>query len=283
MAKTLTIAVCSHNKNFLLLDTIKECQKFRGNDVKLIIVHSGNEGISISSNLADMYYFNEKMGGLSTKRNFAISKCTTDYIAFMDDDCIPGEGWIEYILSGFKKDENVKSVVGRIKQYTDKGSQHFDKRLDYDKMGDNPRLIRLTAFRFVNIMKIGTGGNMAFCADIFAKIGNFDENLGAGSIAYAGEDKDILYRVLKAGYSIYYEPKAVIYHNDTIGENNLLYMAYRYSYGTQAILRKHGDFCCIILYLLGLSKYLLEYIFSISDKARRQIVFNLLKGLLGIR
>jgi len=37
------------------------------------------------------------MGGLSNARNKAIDACTGDYIAFIDDDATPLDGWLEVI------------------------------------------------------------------------------------------------------------------------------------------------------------------------------------------
>ena len=39
----------------------------------------------------------------------------------------------------------------------------------------------------------------------------------------------------------------------------------------------------IIFYILGMSKYLLDYIFSIYDRHKRKISLNMLKGFLGIK
>ena len=58
----------------------------------------------------------------------------------------------------------------------------------------------------------GSGGNFAVRRDVWSGLGGFDERLGAGSTGQAAEDMDFIYRMLAAGETILYEPRAVIYH-----------------------------------------------------------------------
>ncbi len=280
MDKSVTIVICSHNKNNLLLNTIRECQRFRQANSFLFVIHSGDQGAISDTDTVDFYHYDKDMKSLSAKRNIAISECKTKYIMFTDDDCIPDPEWVTNTLKCFLINSDIKCVTGSVKRLINYGVK--SDRLDYDKMGSTPRLIKFKIFNFVNIMKLGTGGNMSFDSKIFEEIGKFDELLGTGTLAYAGEDRDILYRVLKSGYSIYYEPNAIVYHNDTT-KKNAYRVAYRYGYGTQMVLKKHNDLRCHILYVLGLSKYFLNYLLSIFETDRRLIEFNLIKGFLGLK
>lgn len=53
---------------------------------------------------------------------------------------------------------------------------------------------------------------MLFRRALFARIGLFSESLGPGTPARAGDDKDVFYRVLAAGYRIAYDPARIIWH-----------------------------------------------------------------------
>jgi GT2 family glycosyltransferase len=75
---------------------------------------------------------------------------------------------------------------------------------------------------------VGTGGNFAARRDWLLRAGGFDERLGAGSPGGAGEDMDILYRLLRAGARIRYEPQAVVFHERQPRDRRL---ASRSSYG----------------------------------------------------
>jgi GT2 family glycosyltransferase len=59
---------------------------------------------------------------------------------------------------------------------------------------------------------VGTGGNFAARRDGLQRAGGFDERLGAGSPGGAGEDMDLLYRLLRAGARIRYDPQVLVFH-----------------------------------------------------------------------
>ncbi|MFL6198014.1 MAG: glycosyltransferase family 2 protein [Thermoanaerobaculia bacterium] len=75
---------------------------------------------------------------------------------------------------------------------------------------------------------VGTGGNFAARREWLLRAGGFDERLGAGSPGGAGEDMDLLYRLLRAGARIHYEPRAVVFHERQPRERRL---ASRSAYG----------------------------------------------------
>ena len=88
---------------------------------------------------------------------------------------------------------------------------------------------------------VGTGGNFAARREWLLRAGGFDERLGAGSPGGAGEDMDLLYRLLRAGARIRYEPRAVVFHERQPRERRL---ASRSAYG-------RGIGACCGLWLRG--------------------------------
>jgi SAM-dependent methyltransferase len=65
--------------------------------------------------------------------------------------------------------------------------------------------------RGVPVWRIGAGANMAFRREVFDQIGLFDTRLGAGASG-CSEDSEFWYRMLAAGMSIVYEPRAAVWH-----------------------------------------------------------------------
>ena len=88
---------------------------------------------------------------------------------------------------------------------------------------------------------VGTGGNFAARRDWLLRVGGFDERLGAGSPGGSGEDMDLLYRLLRAGARIRYEPRAVVFHERQPRDRRL---ASRSAYG-------RGIGACCGLWLRG--------------------------------
>ncbi len=58
---------------------------------------------------------------------------------------------------------------------------------------------------------IGAGANMAIRREAFARVGPFDERLGAGAAGCSG-DSELWYRLLAEGWRCAYEPAAAVSH-----------------------------------------------------------------------
>ena len=69
--------------------------------------------------------------------------------------------------------------------------------------------------------ELGATANAAFRATAFTdpEIGLMDVALGPGTATGVGEDSYLLYRIVRAGYTVVYEPSAVVWHRhrDTPG------------------------------------------------------------------
>jgi GT2 family glycosyltransferase len=63
------------------------------------------------------------------------------------------------------------------------------------------------------VYPVGVSANMALRkSSIVECIGLFDEALGAGTPAVGGEDSELFARILRAGYCIVYDPRALSWH-----------------------------------------------------------------------
>jgi GT2 family glycosyltransferase len=60
--------------------------------------------------------------------------------------------------------------------------------------------------------RFGTGANMAFRRAVFAGIGPFDPALDVGTPTEGGGDLEMYFRVLQEGYTLVYEPRALVRH-----------------------------------------------------------------------
>ena len=60
--------------------------------------------------------------------------------------------------------------------------------------------------------RLGVGTNMAFRRETLAALGGFDPRLDVGTATRGGGDLDMLYRTMLAGWTVVYEPDAVVRH-----------------------------------------------------------------------
>jgi hypothetical protein len=59
---------------------------------------------------------------------------------------------------------------------------------------------------------LGGGLNMAFRVETLRDIGGFDPLLGPGAPLRSADDHDVLYRLLRGGWEVAYDPEVVISH-----------------------------------------------------------------------
>ena len=89
---------------------------------------------------------------------------------------------------------------------------------------------------------LGSGANMAFRRELFDRIGLFLPELDAGTRTEGGGDLEILYRTLKHGYPVAYEPRALAWHRHRTEPEQLIEQIGSWSIATFAMLesvRRH--------------------------------------------
>lgn len=148
-------------------------------------------------------YIEQDKRGLSASRNRALDAATGAILAVTDEDCFASRGWIEAALEGFG---DADAVTGPI----------------LPPPGDPPpgmcplslRLSRETKTYVARTppWEVGSGANFAARVETLRKIGGWDERLGVGSPGLAGEDIDIVDRLLASGGSITYLGDAAMHH-----------------------------------------------------------------------
>ena len=160
--------------------------------------------------------------GLSAARNLGARAASGDVLAFTDDDCVPDLAWVTALTHAFAPD--VGAVTGPMLPLptSEPGLVPVSSRASLEpRRFDGPALP----------WEVGTGGNTSIRRDVFERLAGFDERLGVGTDARAGEDLDLYRRMLGAGEVIVYEPDAVCRHEQKTPSERT---ARRWAYGMGA-------------------------------------------------
>jgi GT2 family glycosyltransferase len=79
---------------------------------------------------------------------------------------------------------------------------------------------------------------MAFRRSALAAVGGFDEKMGPGTRLRAGEDVDVFWRLLRAGWLGRFDPDAVVTHHQWRGRRQAVRLTYAYGIGGGAVAAK---------------------------------------------
>ena len=149
----------------------------------------------------------EPMPGKCRAQNRAIPMASGSLLVFLDDDVEVTPGWLGAVAHFFEEFPH-EVMQGSIRmREQDREDPELQKGLQ------RYRTIDFIEYRFApgRKLKTLTGGNMAIRRGVFDRIGLFNEKLGPGR-AGISEDVEFAKRVLDAGYSIGYEPRAAVYN-----------------------------------------------------------------------
>lgn len=243
----LSVIICTRNRAKPLAATLQRFaeQRFLDDyDYELIVVDNCSNA-EFGDTMADfvlrhpfladrLFILREDQPGLSRARNRGLSKASGDIIVFTDDDVLVAENWLDEIRREFS-DPNLFMLGGRVllarDTLQDVAIYTPDQRLE-------------TAFPSGG--SLGMGANMAFRREVFDRVGVFDVRLGAGTFFAGGEDIELFYRALKAGYKFVYAPNVLVHHDhDRETSEQACRLIYGYGKANAAYIIKHvlrGDY-----------------------------------------
>ena len=226
---SVAVVVCTRDRPESLMKCLKSLQALTLAADEIIVVDNAPKNTQ-TRNIVEKFdgvrYVIEPEPGLSIARNTGIKNCHSDIIAFTDDDIAVHPGWLEQLQSAFSS-AKIMAVTGIVLP-TDLETESqvlFEFSYGYLNNGYKPQtfdesFMKRHQSRGTPVWDIGAGANMAFKREIFEKVGNFDQRLGAGASG-CSEDSEMWYRILMAGWHCRYVPAAVVYHTHRQDTSNL--------------------------------------------------------------
>ncbi|QJD58660.1 glycosyltransferase family 2 protein [Pseudomonas sp. gcc21] len=166
--------------------------------------------------------------GAARARNYGLEHSLGEFIFFPDDDCEFVNDILQDVDEYFKANPSVSVCAGRCIERDGSDSViQFSGSASYLTLDDH-------AGKFVE-------ATMFFRRDAITRV-LFDEQLGVGTFHGAEEGRDVVIRMLKEGFSIYYDPRFKVYHPNKIRDySNLdeLRRVFTYRCGFSRLCVKH--------------------------------------------
>jgi GT2 family glycosyltransferase len=218
---TVTVAVCTHRRPDDLSRCLAALDRQDYPSLERLVVDNAPDDPRVRALVENEYpgvrYVAEPRPGLSWARNRAILETRGDILAFTDDDAIADPGWVRALVQPFESAPDVALTAGLVVPIeVETEAQYLFERHGGLGRGFEPRWLRAPRAKTVagscNVSIFGVGANFAIRRSVLDEIGGFDPALGAGTRSAAGEELELFFRVLKAGYTLAYEPSALVRH-----------------------------------------------------------------------
>lgn len=221
---SLTVVVCSRDRTDELATCLDGLSHLDYPNLEIVVVDNApstdaTERLVRASHPA-VRYVREPRPGLDWARNRGIAEAQGDIVAFTDDDVVVDPMWAMALARVFAENPEVMAVTGLVapfeleteaqvlfERYGGFG-RGFERKWFRLASGKN----RLAAPECAGAGKYGTGANMAYRRCVFDAIGTFDPALDVGTPTNGGGDLEMFFRVLKEGYTLVYEPRAIVRH-----------------------------------------------------------------------
>jgi len=178
----------------------------------IIVDDASDENVkdSIRQSKAVQYLRNDSNLGYLKTCNKAVSIARGKYLVFLNNDTVVIPGWLDCLLEVYKKFPNA-GMVGSKLLYPDGSLQEAGgiiwengSRWNYGR-GDDPKRPK---YNFLREVDYCSSASFMIPRSIWMALDGYDEVFSPACY----EDTDLAFRVRKAGYKVFYQPKSQVIH-----------------------------------------------------------------------
>ena len=204
-----------------------------GGQVEVVVVDDGSEHPDAVHEVARRHGArlarHERNAGPAQARNTGLAQVTTPYVAFVDSD-VRVDGATLARLAGYLSDPGTALVAPRIRGETDSGATWFER---YDAERSSLDLGPVGAQVRPGAM-VPWVPSACLVGRVAALGGGFDPRLRLG------EDVDLVWRLVDAGWRVRYAPEVVAHHDSRTTVRGWLGRKAAYGSSSAALAERHG-------------------------------------------
>jgi glycosyltransferase involved in cell wall biosynthesis len=244
LLSSLTIVVCINGlaPNLRRCLQVLECYgtHLPGIDqqAQLLVVDSApvdDANKKICLEFPSVHYVQEIRPGLNFARNRAIDEAHGELLAYIDQHVQVDRCWLSTLLQTLSEYPEASAYSGQVlpAELETIAQLEFERDGGF-RLGFKPQLFDAASrqgFLYpCDAGQIGSSVNVIFRRSILRQLWGFDEALNAGDELPGGGVSDLLYRLIRAGHSIAYDPGILVFHSH-LREADELADHYRYVRG----------------------------------------------------
>lgn len=216
----ISAIICTHNRDTYLGAAIDSllAQDFAAN-FEVVVVDNGSsdrtcEVVEQRANDPRLKYVFEPIIGLSVARNTGAKVASGDILAYLDDDAVASNCWLQVFDDAYKNNSKLAIAGGKVTLLWPQGVQQprwlspglaanlgaydlGERKIYIEQPGLTPR-----------------GLNYSIRRSFLAEIGGFDPHLGrVGKNLLSNEELQMTECALQKGWQVAYLPEALVAHN----------------------------------------------------------------------
>lgn len=213
--KLVSLIICTYNRSYDLNKTLSvlKSRNYHESYLEVIVVDdcSTDNTKEVIEQYNVKYIKNEKKQGIAWVRNLGLKNASGDIVAYLDDDCLVSENWLEELISPFNNDnvmgvgglitaQNMKNLISLYMLEIGYGNPHINIQNMNEVTGilpaiygyymDNSRTIADCNKQTIEIHEV-YGANCAFRREKILGINGYDNKF------HTSEDTDICRRLKK--------------------------------------------------------------------------------------
>ena len=158
-------------------------------------------------------FISEKQKGLLFTRHTGAIAAKATLLAFIDDDCLCSEGWLDGVVKAFR-DFDADAVGGKISIKWDQEPPHWIKKYE----GCLGRLDRGPEARMIEGNESIYGGNFCIRRDRLLECGGFNPGQ-LGDYLTGDSEIGLVRKMQDRGWKIVWAPDALLWHCQTVAKN----------------------------------------------------------------
>jgi len=237
----VSIIVPAYNEEVNVIDSLNNLLKCNYNNFNIIFVNDGSKDATwqkvteVFSNHPTIQLFTKPNGGKASALNLGIEKTNAEYVVCIDADTKLAPDAVSKLMENFFTEKNntekeVGAVAGIVKVgnevnvLTKWQSIEYITSQNFDRKG----------FAYANAITVVPGAIGAFKKQAIIDAGGFTTDTLA-------EDCDLTIRIIRAGYKVANEPRAIAYTEAPETVKQFMKQRYRWSFGVMQTFYKHRD------------------------------------------
>jgi GT2 family glycosyltransferase len=199
MCPSVTLMVCTSGRARQLDRCLQSVVAGSDRPEQLVVVN-GEDGQTpevVAKHVAafqDVVLLRHPNRSLATLRNIGMPHCSCEVVAMTDDDAVVGVDWLVTLRHEHGQDSKVGAIGGPVSGLSGSFASRVADTVVFPTPGADKPILTLPTV------------NMSYQRAAVKDVGEFDETF------FRGEDVDFNWRLVRAGYSIRYEPRMKVRH-----------------------------------------------------------------------